>query len=138
MSYPNLLARQQLQHCQVHTCYCATGCWAGALGARPRSFLKPRPGYSLALEGALAWCCHLHSSSGRHLLSPARWRLRAAFQSLSTHLPMFPEVAWSSFGHHMRPCTGASNRLLQADRNKRPGGLDAVQLLLTGLGAVHS
>ncbi|GFH10551.1 hypothetical protein HaLaN_05882 [Haematococcus lacustris] len=34
--------------------------------------------------------------------------------------------------------TGASNRLLQVDRNKRPGGLAAVQLLLTGLGAVHS
>ncbi|GFH21711.1 hypothetical protein HaLaN_19069 [Haematococcus lacustris] len=28
-------------------------------------------------------------------------------------------VAWASQGHHMSPRTGASNRLLQADRNKR-------------------
>ncbi|GFH15818.1 hypothetical protein HaLaN_12123, partial [Haematococcus lacustris] len=51
--------------------------------------------------GSLARCGHLHSSSERHLLSPARWRLWAALQSLSTHLPRLPGVAWCSCGHHM-------------------------------------
>ncbi|KAJ9510382.1 hypothetical protein QJQ45_015846 [Haematococcus lacustris] len=40
-------------------------------------------------------------------------------KSLSTHLPRSPGVAWASQGHHMSPRTGASDRLLQADRIKR-------------------
>ncbi|KAJ9505453.1 hypothetical protein QJQ45_028713, partial [Haematococcus lacustris] len=58
----------------------------------------------------------------RHAVHVCRWLERwqqPDYVSLSTHLPRFPGVAWASQGHHMRPRTGASNRLLQADRNKR-------------------
>ncbi|GFH12149.1 WD_REPEATS_REGION domain-containing protein [Haematococcus lacustris] len=70
---------QDPQHCSAHTCYCATGCWARALGARSRSFFKPIVGYSLPWAGSLARCFHLHSSSGRPAMaSPATMSARIA------------------------------------------------------------